>query len=162
DSAFVRDEPSRVGRWTSADRPGTPVRSFAGFLFHCYFQQQLFFADADPLEEATCVERLQRPKEMPRRPFELLLLLHYSRAGAAPTLVKCSRGSFVSIEVKFFAPGPFRRVNVVTTAQQQKAYKGLGMEGPIARWYARNTGRAIDQYQKAAQCVAAELRGGSR
>lgn len=34
------------------------------------------------------------------------------------------------------------------------------MEGPIARWYARNTGKMIDQYRKAAQEVAAELPGG--
>jgi len=50
---------------------------------------------------------------------------------------------------------------IVSTPQQQKAYKGLAMEGPIARWYARNTGKMIDQYQKAAHGVAAELPSGS-
>lgn len=36
------------------------------------------------------------------------------------------------------------------------------MEGLIARWYARNTGKMIDQYRKAAQDMAAELSSGSR
>jgi ubiquinone/menaquinone biosynthesis C-methylase UbiE len=49
----------------------------------------------------------------------------------------------------------------VTTAQRQKAYKGWAMEGPIARWYARNTRKMIDQYQEAAHDVAAQLPGGS-
>jgi ubiquinone/menaquinone biosynthesis C-methylase UbiE len=53
-------------------------------------------------------------------------------------------------------------VNVVTTVQQQKAYKGWAMEGLIARWYAQNTGKMIDQYQKAAHDVAARLTSGSR
>jgi ubiquinone/menaquinone biosynthesis C-methylase UbiE len=53
-------------------------------------------------------------------------------------------------------------VNVVTTVQRQKAYKGWGMEGPIARWYAQNTGKMLDQYQKAAHDVAAGLPSGSR
>jgi ubiquinone/menaquinone biosynthesis C-methylase UbiE len=48
----------------------------------------------------------------------------------------------------------------MSTTQQRKAYKGWAMEGPIARWYARNTGKMIDQYKKAAQEVAAELPGG--
>jgi ubiquinone/menaquinone biosynthesis C-methylase UbiE len=42
----------------------------------------------------------------------------------------------------------------------QRAYKGWAMEGPIARWYARNTGRMIDQYRKAARDVAAGLPSG--
>jgi ubiquinone/menaquinone biosynthesis C-methylase UbiE len=36
------------------------------------------------------------------------------------------------------------------------------MEGLIARWYAQNTGKMIDQYQKAAHDVAAGLPSGSR
>jgi ubiquinone/menaquinone biosynthesis C-methylase UbiE len=50
----------------------------------------------------------------------------------------------------------------VTTAQREKAYKGWAMEGPIARWYARNTGKMIDQYREAAHDVAAQLASGSR
>jgi ubiquinone/menaquinone biosynthesis C-methylase UbiE len=53
-------------------------------------------------------------------------------------------------------------VNVATTVQQQKAYKGWGMEGLIARWYAQNTGKMLDQYQKAAHDVAAGLTTGNR
>ena len=51
---------------------------------------------------------------------------------------------------------------MTTTAQQQKAYKGWAMEGLIARWYAQNTGKMLDQYQKAADDVAAGLTSGSR
>jgi ubiquinone/menaquinone biosynthesis C-methylase UbiE len=50
----------------------------------------------------------------------------------------------------------------MSTAQRQKAYKGWAMEGPIARWYARNTGKMIDQFRSAAQEVAAGLPGGGR
>jgi ubiquinone/menaquinone biosynthesis C-methylase UbiE len=50
---------------------------------------------------------------------------------------------------------------MATTAQRTKAYKGLGMEGPIARWYTRNTGKVLDQYQRAARDAAASLKGGS-
>ena len=39
--------------------------------------------------------------------------------------------------------------------------KGMPMEGILARWYARNTGKVIDQYRKAAEDVAAELPSGS-
>jgi ubiquinone/menaquinone biosynthesis C-methylase UbiE len=48
----------------------------------------------------------------------------------------------------------------MSTAQQRKPYRGWAMEGPIARWYARNTGKMIDQYRRAAQEVAAGLPGG--
>jgi ubiquinone/menaquinone biosynthesis C-methylase UbiE len=51
---------------------------------------------------------------------------------------------------------------MVTTVQEQKAYRGLTMEGLIARWYAQNTGKMLDQYRKAAHDVAAELTSGSR
>jgi len=27
-----------------------------------------------------------------------------------------------------------------------KAYKGLGMEGCVAKWYAANTGKGLDEY----------------
>lgn len=47
-----------------------------------------------------------------------------------------------------------------TAQQQQKAYRGWAMEGPIARWYARNTGKMIDQYRKAARGVADDLPSG--
>jgi ubiquinone/menaquinone biosynthesis C-methylase UbiE len=36
-----------------------------------------------------------------------------------------------------------------------KGYKGIGMEGPIARWYAKNTQKSIEDYKKDAKKVAA-------
>jgi ubiquinone/menaquinone biosynthesis C-methylase UbiE len=48
----------------------------------------------------------------------------------------------------------------VSAAQAKKAYKGLAMEGLIARWYTRNTGRSIDQFKKEAQDIARRLPAG--
>jgi ubiquinone/menaquinone biosynthesis C-methylase UbiE len=45
-------------------------------------------------------------------------------------------------------------------AQQEKAYKGLPLTGLLARWYARNTGKHIDDYRQAARGVAGQLRDG--
>jgi ubiquinone/menaquinone biosynthesis C-methylase UbiE len=49
----------------------------------------------------------------------------------------------------------------MSTAPQTKAYKGWGMEGWIARWYARNTGRSIEPFRKEAQKIARQLPSGS-
>jgi ubiquinone/menaquinone biosynthesis C-methylase UbiE len=46
-------------------------------------------------------------------------------------------------------------------ATASKGYKGLGMEGLIARWYARNTGKNIEDFTKAAQKVAQHLPDGA-
>lgn len=46
----------------------------------------------------------------------------------------------------------------VTTA---KGYKGVGMDGFIARWYANNTRRNIEDYRKDARKVAASLADGA-
>jgi len=43
-----------------------------------------------------------------------------------------------------------------------KAYKGLGMEGRVAKWYATNTRKSLDDFKALARQVAAELRPGSR
>jgi ubiquinone/menaquinone biosynthesis C-methylase UbiE len=51
--------------------------------------------------------------------------------------------------------------NFMSTAQQQKPYKGLAMEGLIARWYTRNTGKSIEPFRKAAQDIACQLPAGS-
>jgi ubiquinone/menaquinone biosynthesis C-methylase UbiE len=48
----------------------------------------------------------------------------------------------------------------MSTAQRKKPYKGLAMEGLIARWYARNTGRSVEPFRKEAQAVAQQLPGG--
>jgi ubiquinone/menaquinone biosynthesis C-methylase UbiE len=40
-----------------------------------------------------------------------------------------------------------------------KGYKGLGMEGFLARWYAKNTGKNRQNYREAAETVAGRLPG---
>ena len=44
----------------------------------------------------------------------------------------------------------------------RKGYKGLGMEGPIATWYAKNTGRDRRRFIKVAQLVADRVAPGGR
>jgi len=44
----------------------------------------------------------------------------------------------------------------------QKAYRGIGMEGPIATWYTKNTGRDPGRFTRMAQAVARRARPGSR
>jgi ubiquinone/menaquinone biosynthesis C-methylase UbiE len=46
-------------------------------------------------------------------------------------------------------------------AQQEKAYKGLPLTGFLARWYARNTGKHIDDYRQAARRAAEQLHDGN-
>jgi len=43
-----------------------------------------------------------------------------------------------------------------------KAYKGIGMEGMIAKWYAANTRKSLDDYKDLARRVAEELSPESR
>lgn len=43
-----------------------------------------------------------------------------------------------------------------------KAYKGMGMEGRVARWYAANTRKSLDDFKNLARLVASELPPGSR
>ena len=42
----------------------------------------------------------------------------------------------------------------------QKAYRGLGMEGPIATWYAKNTGRDLQRFITVARAVIDRLPDG--
>jgi ubiquinone/menaquinone biosynthesis C-methylase UbiE len=49
-----------------------------------------------------------------------------------------------------------------STARPSKAYKGLAMEGWIARWYARNTAKSMAEFRADARRVAAQLRDGGR
>jgi ubiquinone/menaquinone biosynthesis C-methylase UbiE len=42
-----------------------------------------------------------------------------------------------------------------------KGHKGMGMEGAVARWYARNTWKSIEQFRKLARSLAGQLEGGS-
>jgi ubiquinone/menaquinone biosynthesis C-methylase UbiE len=48
------------------------------------------------------------------------------------------------------------------TAQKGKAYKGLPLEGALARWYAKNTGRVLTDFQSLAARLADELKAGDR
>src|SRR4051812_1633021 len=50
---------------------------------------------------------------------------------------------------------------MATTARRPKAYRGMGMEGPIAHWYARNTGKMAAEFEGAARGVAETLRPGA-
>lgn len=43
------------------------------------------------------------------------------------------------------------------TARKAKAYKGVGMEGPIASWYAKNTASALPEFRELATRIAGEL-----
>jgi ubiquinone/menaquinone biosynthesis C-methylase UbiE len=47
------------------------------------------------------------------------------------------------------------------TTNTKKGYKGLGMEGFIARWYARNTENS-DRFQNVAERIAGSLADGAR
>jgi ubiquinone/menaquinone biosynthesis C-methylase UbiE len=49
----------------------------------------------------------------------------------------------------------------MSTTQSKKAYRGMAMEGMIARWYARNTGRNLEEFRKEAQELAHHLPSGS-
>jgi ubiquinone/menaquinone biosynthesis C-methylase UbiE len=44
--------------------------------------------------------------------------------------------------------------------RKRKPYKGIGMEGMIATWYAKNTGKAIAEYRTLAKRIADGLRPG--
>ena len=47
-------------------------------------------------------------------------------------------------------------------AMQAKAYKGIPMEGFIARWYANNTARDARRFRDASRAVAARIAPGAR
>jgi ubiquinone/menaquinone biosynthesis C-methylase UbiE len=48
----------------------------------------------------------------------------------------------------------------ILTPKDKKGYKGLPMEGFLARWYARTTARNMADYRKSAEEVAGRLPGG--
>lgn len=47
-------------------------------------------------------------------------------------------------------------------ANTAKAQKGVGMEGFIARWYARQTARDADEFERTARRIAAHINSSSR
>ena len=44
---------------------------------------------------------------------------------------------------------------------QTKGYKGLGMEGQVAKWYAKNTRKDLDEFKALARRMSANLPEGS-
>src|SRR5215831_15716786 len=48
-----------------------------------------------------------------------------------------------------------------TMPAAKKGYRGLGMEGFIARWHAKNTGRNVADYRAAARAVADQVAVGA-
>jgi ubiquinone/menaquinone biosynthesis C-methylase UbiE len=42
-------------------------------------------------------------------------------------------------------------------AEAQKGYRGMGMEGSVARWYAKNTGKDLETFRETAQRLKAFL-----
>ena len=49
-----------------------------------------------------------------------------------------------------------------TNQKRSKGYKGIGMEGAVARWYAKNTAKALGEFQQCAHEIARQLPEGSR
>jgi ubiquinone/menaquinone biosynthesis C-methylase UbiE len=52
--------------------------------------------------------------------------------------------------------------NYGMAAAPTKPHKGAGMEGFVASWYARQTARDLDEFQRTARRIAAHLNPGSR
>src|SRR5262245_57157656 len=50
----------------------------------------------------------------------------------------------------------------ISPQPKPRPYKGLGMEGVIATWYAKNTGKSIAQFRDLAKRIADELSSGDR
>src|SRR5262245_9539045 len=50
----------------------------------------------------------------------------------------------------------------ISSRRKPKPYKGLGMEGMIAAWYAKNTGKSIPEFRDLAKRIADRLSSGDR
>jgi ubiquinone/menaquinone biosynthesis C-methylase UbiE len=48
------------------------------------------------------------------------------------------------------------------SAAPPKAFKGMGMEGFIANWYARQTGKNLDEFKKLAHQLSSQIKAGDR
>jgi ubiquinone/menaquinone biosynthesis C-methylase UbiE len=46
--------------------------------------------------------------------------------------------------------------------KRSKGYKGIGMEGPVARWYAKNTAKTLGEFRQCAHEIARHLSDASR
>ena len=49
----------------------------------------------------------------------------------------------------------------MASAASAKAYKGMGMEGMLAKWYATNTRKSLDEFKALAKRIASKLPAGS-
>jgi len=49
----------------------------------------------------------------------------------------------------------------IASANAGKPYRGMGMEGPIAAWYAKNTAGALPEFRAEARRISAELEPGA-
>jgi ubiquinone/menaquinone biosynthesis C-methylase UbiE len=53
-------------------------------------------------------------------------------------------------------------MQATTNSATPKAYKGMGMEGFIANWYARQTGKNPDEFKKLARELSSRIKPGDR
>lgn len=50
----------------------------------------------------------------------------------------------------------------LSARRKPKPYKGIGMEGMLATWYTKNTGKSIAEFRDLAKRIAVQLRPGDR
>jgi ubiquinone/menaquinone biosynthesis C-methylase UbiE len=53
-------------------------------------------------------------------------------------------------------------MQATTNGPAPKAFKGMGMEGFIANWYARQTGKNLDEFKKLARQLSSQIKAGDR
>jgi ubiquinone/menaquinone biosynthesis C-methylase UbiE len=51
-------------------------------------------------------------------------------------------------------------MNASAHARPRKGYKGVGLEGPLARWYAKNTAKDMDEVRRLARALADQIPAG--
>src|SRR5690348_872289 len=53
-------------------------------------------------------------------------------------------------------------MNAAEPRRAKKPYIGMSMEGPVANWYAKTTGKDMAEFEREARELAAALRSGAR
>jgi ubiquinone/menaquinone biosynthesis C-methylase UbiE len=53
-------------------------------------------------------------------------------------------------------------MQATTNGAAPKAFKGMGMEGFIANWYARQTGKNLEEFKKLARQLSSQIKAGDR
>src|SRR5579871_5888605 len=56
---------------------------------------------------------------------------------------------------------PLPEDEIMTPATSEKAYRGMGMEGPTARWYASVTLKSLDEFKSLARRISEIIPRGS-